>query len=263
MSHHLFTGLNGVPGISPVIETFENEFLWGNRENFVYTGLVIGADARDVGNTNAPDILRAGLLLGQVTATRQLKEWTPGATDGSEYIWGVLNQTVSLRSISGNQVVNGNAPRLNGFVVCSGGLLAHRLIIPGEVELGLLGKVNEQLARVHLRENFKLNDTYQRVYSVPTQVSLNAQAVADNGNNQFVATVMDSGKQYNATQSVQITLPAVPSAGLCYTFYAAATINIVAGASNIRQPGEALVATLPVNGAIVKLVGTGTEWLVS
>ena len=254
MPHHTFTGLNGRPGISQVVETFENEFLWGHYESQQFTGLLISQDARDMGNTDRTEILRQGLLLGLVESTQMLKEWDPTATDGSECVWGILNQTVSLRSLVGTQ------DRLNGYVVYSGGLLADRVIIPGNTQLGIKGDPLEFQVRAALRANFKLNDSYYK--SRPNGFFQNLTA-AELAAGVIQVGLEQSHRTFSAVNNGTMLLPATPVSGVEYEFYAeGATLTITSGTPNIRVPGEALAAAYAVTDAVVTICGTGTEWLV-
>ena len=258
MPHHIFTGRDGVPGINPVVDTFENEFLFGSYPIQQYSGLLISQDARDVGNTINPQILRQGLLLGKVEETQELKEWSPNASDGSEYIWGILNQTISLRSIGGQSGgTNNTESRLTGYVVIAGGVLTQRLIIPGSPNTGILGNANEYLVRALLRENFILSDSYQ--YSRP-QGFIQTLSAADGP--VYTVSLNDSGKEFHSSVSIGVVLPPTPSRGLTYSFYnEGATTAVTSGSVNIRVPGDPLANSLAVTTPVT-LCGTGTEWLV-
>lgn len=258
MPHHTFTGRDGIPGINPVVETFENEFLFGSYPIQQYSGLVISQDARDVGNTVNPQILRQGLLLGKVEATQELKEWSPNATDGSEYVWGILNQTISLRSIAGQSGgTNNTESRLTGYIVIAGGLLANRVIIPGSTQPGIVGNPNEYLVRALLRENFIINDSYQ--YARPNGF---IQVLTADDGPVYALTEIESGKEFHSSVLIAVTLPATPSRGLEYQFYNEGDTTVVnSGSVNIRVPGSPLTNTLEVESPVT-LCGTGTEWLV-
>ena len=258
MPHHTFTGRDGIPGINPVVETFENEFLFGSYPIQQYSGLVISQDARDVGNTINPQILRQGLLLGKVEATQELKEWSPNASDGSEYIWGILNQTISLRSISGRSGgTNNTESRLTGYIVIAGGLLTQRLIIPGSPNTGIVGNANEYLVRALLRENFILSDSYQ--YSRPNGF---IQTLSADDGPVYTVSLNDSGKEFHSVVPISAVLPDTPARGLTYGFYnEGSTTTVNSGTVNIRVPGSGLANTLAVDTPVT-ICGTGTEWLV-
>ena len=57
----------------------------------------ISSAALDAGNTGITHILRAGLCLGMVTATGELKEYDDGDADGTETLFGILLQDVDLK----------------------------------------------------------------------------------------------------------------------------------------------------------------------
>ena len=258
MPHHIFTGKDGIPGINPVVETFENEFLFGSYPIQQYSGLVISQEARDVGNTINPQVLRQGLLLGKVEETQELKEWTPNASDGSEYIWGILNQTISLRSIGGQSGgTNNTESRLTGYIVISGGLLTQRIIIPGSPSPGILGNANEYLVRALLRENFILSDSYQ--YSRPNGF---IQTLAASDGPVYTVSLNDSGKEFHSVVPINAVLPDTPSRGLTFGFYNEGSTTVVtSGSANIRVPGSGLANSLSVDTPVT-FCGTGTEWLV-
>lgn len=246
---HSFTGLNGRPGISTVAQTFENEFLWGNWYIQQHTGLLIDSSARDVGNTGNPEILRQGILLGKVESTQTLTVWNPNATDGSEYIFGVLNQTVSMRSLSGTQ------DRLNGFIVMSGGLQVDRIIIPGSVNVGIVGNPLEYQVRALLRPNFLLNDSYQ--YARPDDFITTIPSSAS----PMALTHLQSHKRFHSNANVTMTLP-TPIRGVKFTFYNdGATTTVGSNSANIKVPGAAPATSLTVSDEVITLIGTGTQWL--
>ena len=63
------------------IETYTNEFVWGRDYNIIRTGSVMSSVARDIGATPTT-ILRAGLVVGTITATNKLREYAAINTDG-------------------------------------------------------------------------------------------------------------------------------------------------------------------------------------
>jgi len=249
-----YNGRNRVPGISTAVETFENEILWGTYESIQKTGLIIDAAARDVGNTGKTHILRAGLLMGLNESTGKLHPWTPTANDGTEYVWGVLLESINMFGSDASGV-----DRLTGNMVCAGGLLADQLIIPGTTARGLSGNALEMLSRLRLRQNFRLNDSYQygrpiNVITVPT---------ADEITDGITLTVNDSHKEFHSESAITITLPATPYKGVEYTFFGNGDeITVASGSSNILVPGAALANSLAVDDIIRRVVGDGTQWVV-
>jgi len=252
-----YGGRDRVPGISTAVETFENEILWGPYEAQFISGLTIDGAARDVGNTGNTHILRAGLLLGQITATGKLKEWSPAAVDGTEYVWGILKESRTMLSN------NTNTDRLTGLIVVGGGLLSDRLIIPGTSALGIAGNALEYLVRQHLRVRFMLNDSY--MFARP-EIQIHTVSAAEQTSG-ITLTLADSHRAYHNTGDViAITLPTTAYKGLVYEFYAHTTttdiITVGSGSANIVVPGSAGASSLAVDAEIVRLEGDGTNWIV-
>ena len=254
----VYGGSQRTPGMDPVIETFENEFKWGKWEMQLITGLTIAAATVDTGNTGYTTILRAGLLLGRVTATNALTTWDPSATDGSQNIFGVLHRSV-------NMATNGTAEdRLAGPVVAAGGLLSEALIVPGVTARGLSGTTNEWAARKQLRANFFLNDDYNRA-RLSGFTLRDVSAAEQTGG--YTILESDCGSSFeNTGGTVTLTLPTVAKRDLEYKFtaFTATTdaITVSSGSSNILVPGASAASSLAVDGDCVKLRGNGTSWVV-
>jgi hypothetical protein len=253
----VYGGRDRVPGQSAAVETFENEFLFGTYPYQQISGLTIDGAARDAGNTGKTHILRAGLLLGQVTATKKLKEWSPTATDGTEYIWGILKESRTMLS------QNTDTDRLTGLIVIAGGVLSKRLIIPGNVAMGIAGDTLEFQVRQQLRANFILNDTYQ--VSRPEMTIHTVSAAEQTAG--ITLTHDDSHRAYhNAGGTVTIALPTTALRGVKYQFYAQTSttdaITVSSASANILVPGSAAANSLAVDGAIKEVEGDGTNWIV-
>jgi len=254
-----YGGRDRVPGISAAVETFENEFLWGPYEAQYISGLTIDGTTRDTGNTSYTHILRAGLMLGQQTASKKLFVWDPTAQDGTEYIWGILKESRSMLSM------NVSTDRLTGLIVVGGGLLSNRLIIPGTTAPGIAGNALEYLVREQLRMRFMLNDSY--MFARPDfQIHTVTAAEQTAG---ITLTLADSHRAYHwddagGGDDVVITLPATPYKGLVYKFVSTTTgdvITITSGTANIRLPGAANATTLACSGSIHIVRGDGSLWI--
>lgn len=254
----IYGGRDRVPGITSAIETFENEFVWGPWPAQYISGLVIDGTTRDTGNTGYTHILRAGLLMGQDHTTKKLKVWDPTATDGSEYIWGILKESRSML------MNNASTDKLTGAIMVAGGVLSNRLIVPGTTAVGLASSASlEYLARQQLRMRFMLNDSYE--YSRPEEMIHNVSASEQSGG--ITLTNADSHRIYrNTGGTVTITLPANPYKGLKFAFYALVTttdaITVSSGSSNIVDPGAAAASSATVDGAYKEVIGDGTYWIV-
>ena len=92
-----------VPGITTSRETYENEFRWGNAYQGVFANGLISGAARDSGNSPTTE-LRAGLLLGQITASGKYTNYSPTATDGSEVAAGILIEGLRVTDFENNNV---------------------------------------------------------------------------------------------------------------------------------------------------------------
>lgn len=256
--NHVYGGKNREPGITTTVETFENEFMFGSYPIQQMSGLRIDASARDVGNTGTTKVLRAGLLMGQNFTTKNLLPWNPDALDGTEYIWGILQESQSVRD-----ALNDEAARLSGFIVIGGGVLSNRLIIPGQTDLGLSQNAAlEYVARAQLRANFILNDSYMHSRNSDPII----KTVPDAG---LVLDYEDSHSYFiysGAEENVTVTLPATPYRGIIYKGAApSGEFTFSSGSANIRVPGVALANSYQLstaNSRVVQIIGTGTEWLV-
>ncbi len=67
------------------------------RERVHSVPLTIASTAADAGNTNYTYILRAGIVLGKITASKKLAQYDPAATDGTETAYAVLLGDVDLK----------------------------------------------------------------------------------------------------------------------------------------------------------------------
>lgn len=256
--NYLYGGRDRVPGVTAAIETFENEFTWGRWETREVTGLVIDGATRDTGNTGYTHILRAGILLGLNNTTNELQVWDPAATDGSEYIFGILKESRSMLSN------NTSTDRLTGAVVLSGGIRGSRLVIPGTTALGISGNANEYLIRQQLRNRFMFDDDFQ--YARPERQLVTVSAAQRTSG--ITLTHADSHKFYfNTGGTLAVALGSlVPYKGVEFDFFASVTttdaITVSSGSANIKAPGVAAASSLVVDGTCRRLVGSGTQWLV-
>lgn len=255
----VYGGRDRVPGISAAIETFENEFTWGRWENHEIGGMLIDGTTRDTGNTSYTHILRAGLLMGKVESTDKLKVWDPTATDGSEYIYGVLKESRSML------MNNTSTDRLTGAIVLSGGVRASRLIVPGTTNLGLAeSAANNHLARAMMRSRFMFDDDFDK--GRPENNIVNVSASQQSGG--ITLDYDDSHKYFfNTGGTVTIALGSlVAYKGIEFTFFSntatSATITLTSGSSNIKVANSAATNSLSIDGTVRKIRGNGSLWLV-
>lgn len=99
-------------GVRAAIEDVQNQFSWGRKELSIVYGAQISGAARDAGATPT-SVLRPGLALGLITATKLWKEYNPASTDGSEVCRGFLaGPALRMVDIDGN-----NANRQAAIIV--------------------------------------------------------------------------------------------------------------------------------------------------
>ena len=149
-----FANEYSVPGMTAQYTTITSDILWGRAELQIYESVLLSGAARDAGNTPTT-LLRPGLLLGQVTATKKWKEWNPTGTDGSEFIAGVLLTDISAQLLATNE------DRFMGFVLKRGMVKASKLIVPGAASATIVGAALEYVIRNALAKNFLLDDKPQ------------------------------------------------------------------------------------------------------
>ncbi len=106
----------------------------------IVTRILSGA-ARDAVNTPTTT-LRAGMVLGQITASKKLVQYDAGASDGSQTIVGIL--------LDDTRVVNENGEDQDQpvRVLMSGDVRASQLLIKGAA---FVGHTNEAAARTALK----------------------------------------------------------------------------------------------------------------
>lgn len=181
----------GVPGYSAAAETFENEFTWGKALTRLIPGAQVSGAARDAGNTPTT-VLRPGLLLGRIAASGLWKEYSATATDGSNYVEGVLMTGVRATDLDGN-----NANRFVPVMV-GGPVQAARLV-------GL-----DHVARNQMRGRFVFDDDYANTRGWNIWHRETAKAAS------YTVVAADAGTLFTtagASGAVTFTLPA-KAAGL-------------------------------------------------
>jgi hypothetical protein len=109
----------------------------------------VSGAARDLGNT-PQTTLRAGTILGRITATGLLVEYKTGPTDGSQNPYGILLD--DLRVVDDN---GSNQTQPNVRVLLSGDVKASQLLINGAA---LVGNAAETATRTALRSKFFIFD---------------------------------------------------------------------------------------------------------
>lgn len=259
----LNSGSNITPGIQVIQTAEESDLYWSGFQKVNFNGRAIDGAARDAGNTATTTLLRAGLLMGQVTATKKLKEWDPVGTDGTETIWGVLMTDVNT------QRLNSNADRFFGFIMVGGPIKIERLIVPGTAAVGISGNVLEHLILNQLAGRFVFSEhgpesytTFDGYKNVIAKVASYTVLEADNG------TLFTNKGDADA---IIFTLPATAKKGLHYGFYAAADFSLtVAGGTadtmiafnDAAADSVAFATASEILGGMFQVYGDGALWLV-
>jgi Bacteriophage lambda head decoration protein D len=114
-------GFANVPGMQSPVETFERAYCWGPYPRY-FTSAYIGSTAADPTNTPTWE-LRVGLVLGKQTATGTWVNYSPTATDGSQFAAGVLVQGIRMQDV----LTGVNTAKFYAVMV-SGGVRASNLI---------------------------------------------------------------------------------------------------------------------------------------
>lgn len=239
--------------MSPGVTALDNSIDWsgtfGRPESIWFWGdKRISGAARDAGHSTTT-ILRPGLLMGVVTATKLWKEWNPSGTDGSQWIRGVLMNAVQTQRAGSNQ------NRFVGRIAQFGDFKGAQLLIPGESTYGIVGKDSEFLVRDGLIGQFRLDDF--QANQIRTAI-ITADTTLDYTYHGALITNLGAGA------SVALTLP-TPRPGFRLRFLTAAAYTMVlnSSASNEFIPQSGTPATSVTLSASVygisELVGISTS----
>lgn len=181
----------GVPGFSDATETYENKFTWGPKGSGLITGANFSGAARDSGNTPTT-VLRPGLLLGRITASGLLTNYSASATDGSQVVHSILPVALRMQDLDAS-----NKDRF-GWVVAAGPVKAASLINL------------DNNARRQMRGRFLFDDDLVNAYGLEAIIREVAKT-AD-----YTVVAADVGTLFTTTGAagaVNFTLPAL-AAGL-------------------------------------------------
>lgn len=238
-----------LPGMGTVVETFENAYSWGPYPRY-YTNAWIDSTTADAANTPTFDI-RAGLVMGKVTATGRYKQYSPSAADGSEVASAVLVQSLRMQDIFSGS----NKDRFYALMV-GGGVQSSRLI-------GLDG-----MARAQMGDHFFFDDDLPGAHVFPLR-----RFQTKTANYQIVAADNFSGfDNTGAGGEVDFTLPPIAN-GYLFEFRAVAaqTLKVVSSeGSNIVALNNASASSLAFStgsqivggGLRVYSNELGTKWFV-
>ena len=254
-----FTGAYGLPSVQTALETVENVFWWGRFEQEAFIGSVVDGATRDSGNS-ITDVLRPGLLMGKITTSGKLKEWSPTATDGSQNIFGVLGYSQKMQRLSAN------ADRWLGWIYTWGFLKADRLLIGGQANFGISGNASEYIIRKQLGSRFTFSDQLEG-----TDFGGYRNVVAKTEDYTVLEADHDTlFTNRGAAAEVIFTLPATAKVGLSYSFYTVAdqnlkvtagTVDTMVTANDAAADSVSWETSSEKIGGGFSVYGDGTSWL--
>lgn len=193
------SGPYALGGISADRVTAEREIFWGSdalRFAAMAQPGIVGSGTVDAGNTPTTD-LRAGLLLGINSTSGEFEDWNPDATDGTQWLAGVLCDNVRMLDLDGTA-----ADRQPRVCVAGGRLKTRRLLIEGTA---FLSSTDRYLARRALaKAGFLLDDDPFNYLS-----GLNQRVVRATGAGAYVVTAAQNGSLiiFSNAAAVAVTLP--------------------------------------------------------
>lgn len=239
-----FQGAFPLPGIGSTLQTTENIVWWGLNEQQKVVGAVIDGSARDASN-DPTSVLRAGLLLGKITATGKLKNWNPEATDGTQRIFGVLLYDQRMTDQGTDR------DRWFGYVMVGGNVKSAALIVPTTIALGVVtvnGALSStgkyaNLARAQMSNQFTFDDE-------PWGNNIGKWEKTEIVTGNRTVTAADTGTLFiNYGAANTYTLPA-PVAGLHFGFFesSAHAMTIAPASGTMVTPGDAVDASLTTAG---------------
>jgi len=257
------------PHIGTASETSENTFYWYQHPLNVFAGGNFDGAARDSGNTTT-DILRPGLLLGRVFSTGKLKEWDPTDTDGTQFIYGILDNPGMKMQANGS-----DKDRFRGNVMVRGQVNPARLLVPGQASYGITGVTTEYLIRQQLQmAGFLLSEDpgSSGLLGFGTPFSAGYRMIQAKTAD-YTVKAYESGTLFTtrgAGGAVIFTLPTAATAGLWFGFYNVANQNmtVTAGtADTMVVINDATADSISFQTANLKIGGMfevfsdGTGWL--
>lgn len=254
----------GFPGVGALTESAERIVWWGgDKAPLIYApDRPVLSSAVDAGNTPTTT-LRPGLLLGLVTASKKLVQWDSAAVNGSQDIFGVLLEGVSMLNSAGiaeDKIIP---------VLAAGPVKASQLLIKGTA---LTSHADEQLARRLMSANgrFIFDDDISGGSSLSGAW---AREVAKTANYTILAA--DNGTLFTnaaAAGAVIFTLPAIKP-GFRFAFRVVVDQNFtvtkadgnVVALNNAAATSVAFstVASRIGGGLVVESNQAGTLWLVT
>lgn len=205
-----------VPGQGAAVFTTEREIIaqgFESQQVFFKSAVIDGA-SRDAGNSPTT-VLRPGLLLGKITTSGKYTQWSAIATDGSQFVAGILWKELRAQDFDAN-----NTDRAFTIIVSNALLQASQLLVKG---VALTSATDEYLARRQLHAaGCRMDDD-----PVGYKAGVGFRFETQTGTTHTV-TAGDNGKTfaYSNVAAVAVTLPTIVP-GLEYDFIRTADEEIV------------------------------------
>lgn len=240
-----------VPGLTDRFTTISRAVTWGPQALQVTESGLIISTTTDAGNTPTT-LLRPGLLLGRITASKKFKAWSPSAVDGSQFIAGVLLPDL-------NMTIAGVATdQFHGMILRSGCVKACDLLIGGEADYGISGTTSEYLVRSQMASRFLIDDSLHSFRSPYRKIiDCTADRTIDETENHCLFTNL------GASGTVIFTLPATAKEGLVYTFFGAAnqTLTVASGTADKIITNADLAADSVSFATSGEIIGAGMQFV--
>ena len=138
----ILSDISGLPGINAAVESQEKQVWWGHENlQIIDPQQIMVSTAVDASSTPTTT-LRAGLVLGRITASGKWREYLNGSADGSETAKGVLLQDVQMlgndavaRDAQGVILIGGlvKASQLNGIDAAGRTDMANRFFFDDDI----------------------------------------------------------------------------------------------------------------------------------
>jgi hypothetical protein len=242
-----------LPGITAAATTVENTVVWGGAKSplLEFDNYPIDSAAVDSGSTPTT-ILRPGLVLGKVTSTGRLLQYSATATDGSQVPFGVLMRGLSMLDLNG--VVE------NKFA---------RVIVAGSIKGGSLYGLDQVARRLMVQcGKFIFDDDTQGQAGFGGLAFGELAKTAD-----YTIVAADNNRLFTntgAAGAVNFTLPTL-AVGLAFEFQVVAAQNVTvtsAAGTDIVWDGNAGRSSLAFSTGSHQIGGrllvhsnaAGTKW---
>lgn len=254
--HNLAPGQQ-LPGVQEVVA--KSSVLWGRLDHQIFYPAVVDGSSRDAGNTGYTNVLRPGLLMGQVTATGKWKQYDPTAVDGTQVPSGVLLHAVSM------QMNATDYDRYLGYILIRGFIRAGGISLASTSNYGIVGNASEWLIRRQMNSRFVFDDRVQGYELDQNIIDLSAATLT------LTETMAGTMVVCTGATAKTVTLPASPKRGLQYVVYnsgggnltiTCATPDIMVILNDEAADSVTLSTPSELIGNSFQVIGTGTKWLV-